>query len=833
MAGSQRKQKDNELLIEKELLTVIASLRLKIERREAVFSLLQEDDEAPFQQVVTYFLDGEVEREQARKIWSVLLEYRRDMTKTYGDRVSLHIAAYHLSRDPHTLTEKNLPDDLACSKLAQYLAIQEMKAWWERCSETGVHLREVMEEQLERLVYQGLKKQYSLCMVLVQIRHSSRGCLTKEEKIDFARFLMDACRCRDIVGHYQEDRFALIFPQTPRPGARIALDRLHKFFGMKYEQQQYFFDAALVNCPDNGRKGRDLFLIAGDHLKKIAHGPKDHIIECEGEPRALYKWWVFHLRQPLYKFIRSPLQILAAVVLIGCGIWAVEKLSFERITQWEECFKQVINESRTLPRWRWGRGNGESFAIDARDGLLEDNGALVCESGEGLWYQFPLEVHGEGKIEFKFRLALGSTFSLSCGDHPQDEFLALKFEAGWCKLISKGIVMEVIPLTMDFEINHTASIALLQEGLKVTLDDQILLENGRWGTVSPWPNKGYVYNTKGYSLVWDLRVLSRGNIKNLDWAEHPWALEMEKLPLKDPAVWAEMLLRAPARLETVLRANLQRQLELIADNSKNHQSLRRSLMEKWGEGVLGGAELWKIWLKGQKAIATKDHWGEDLLLRSPTLKEIHRAAQSPTPFETLKDYTQRELWGISKFQFLQVVLALDWESHRLAISQWAWIEIVNMLDEISELDALSACIDFLRDELTPEDPIWTSRVCEKLIFMGKNNYLDVYRAIVAQPFALAAVASWPPNRTDPLIMLIQARALPQGPAKSELLESLSPWMNNSEIGKLLKLDWMWLTVENEGLTSPKTQFMQQRLKYQSRRPELARQILLLGEGRVE
>ena len=830
-SAGQFKRLSNDLLIEKELLTVIASLRLKIERREAVFSLLQQDEEAPFEQVVGYFIEGKRSREEARKIWKVLLDYRKEMTKTYGDRVSLHIAVYHLSRDPQTLAEQRLPEDLSATNLAQTLAIQEMKAWWERCSETGVHLREVMEEQLERLVYQGLKRQFPLCLVIVRIRHGERLILSKEERGQFARFLMDSCRCRDIVGHYIDDQFALIFPQTPRPGARIALERLHKFFKQKFADKDFFFDAAIATCPDNGRKGKDLFLSAGDHLKHYGKGNKDQIIECEGEPRALYKFWVFHLRRPLHKFIRSPLQIAALTLLVVSGVFAFQKLSFDRPILWQECFKQELNASNTLPRWRWGKGEGEAFNLEAKDGFIEAGGAIVCESGERLWHQFPFEAQGEVKLEFQFRLALGGVFSLRLAERPWDEDCVLQFEPGWCKLISRGIVLEVVPLTLEYGLSHKVTLSLASEGPQITLDDLPLLQKGRWGKVSPWPSKGYITCTKGYVMVWNLRVLSHGPLQKFNPPPDEWALVMESLPLGDPSPWAEKLLKAPARLEMVLRANLQRQLPCKASGESLPQ--RKKLIETWGEVILGGDELWAKWLLHTKVSQLKEQWGEALIQRSNTLREIQRALESPAPLAVLKDYSTRELWGNNKFLFLQVVLALDWEQHRLEICPWAWMEIVNMLDELSEMDAIHICLSFLQSDLTPEDPLWTSRVCEKLILLGKNNVLDVYRAIVAQPLALAAVASWPPNSSDPLIMILQAKAMPKSEEKTVKLDSLSSWMNNSEIGKWLRLDWMWLVLENQSSISRREQFMLETLQTQSRRPELARQALLLGGGKLE
>ena len=830
-SAGQFKRLSNDLLIEKELLTVIASLRLKIERREAAFSLLQQDEEAPFEQVVAYFIDGQRSREEARKIWKVLLDYRKEMTKTYGDRVSLHIAVYHLSRDPQTLAEQNLPEDLSATKLAQTLAIQEMKAWWERCSETGVHLREVMEEQLERLVYQGLKRQFPLCLVIVRIRHAERLMLSKEEMGQFARFLMDSCRCRDIVGQYIDDQFALIFPQTPRPGARIALERLHKFFKQKFSNKDFFFDAAIASCPDNGHKGKDLFLIAGDHLKHYGKGKKDQIIECEGEPRALYKFWVFHLRRPIYKFTHSPLQIASVTLLLACGIFAFQKLNFNQPLIWQECFKQELNAAKTLPRWNWGRAEGEAFKLDAKDGFIQSDGSLVCESSERLWYQFPFEAQGEVRLEFQFRLALGGAFCLRLAERPWDEDVVLQFEPGWCKLISNGIVLEIVPLTLEYGLSHKVSLTLASEGVRITLDELPLLEKGRWGKVSPWPSKGYLTCEKGYVWVSDLRILSHGPVQKFNPVPDEWAVMMESLPVGDPSPWAEKMLKAPARLEMVLRANLQRQLRFIA--SDNALTQRKKILETWGEVILGGDELWAKWLHNTKVSQLKDQWGEALIQRSNTLREIQRAIESPTPLSILQDYSKRELWGNNKYLFLQVVLALDWEKHRLDVAPWAWIELVGLLDELSEMDAMHICLNFLQSELTPEDPIWTSRVCEKLILCGINNVIDVYRAIVAQPLALETVASWPKNTTNSLIMLLQAYAMPAGEARTISLETLSPWMNNSDIGKLLRLDWMWLMLQDQSAASRKNQYLLETLQSQSRRPELARQAILLGGEKLE
>jgi GGDEF domain-containing protein len=830
----------SDLQVERELLTIIVSLRLKLDKREAIFCLTHDEDEAPYEEVMSYFVDGTFEgREEARTLWKTLLNYREEMGKMYGQRISLHIAMYHLMRDPEYLLESQVKDGFSCSKIVGILAVQELKAWWERCSETGVHLREVMDQQLERLVYHGLKSNQPVTLVLVCISHE-RGTLKLEEKGEFARFLMDACRCRDIVGHYQNDLFALIFPQTPRQGARIAVERLRSFFHERFQAEPYVMTFAIANSPENGRQGRELSLVASDTIHKYqgrgSPSPledrskgsdiedRDLILECEGEPRWLYQCWVFHVRHPLRTFITSPLKVALVLILLGAGIYAFRQLDWNSAPTWVLKSEQTLNESGIFPAWNWGRGKGESFRLDASDGFVSSAGELVIEDLEDLWFSFPAKVQGAVRLSLSLKMSLGSRFRLCFGDSVASQRVEIELTEKACSLSCDGVVMELVPWSLEPLTRQDLVLSWEEEGISLMLNDESLLTGGRWGHGGSWPQKCFVETKGGYVLLRDLKVHERHSSAFTDRSLGRWEQDLLDLGPMGPSAWAEKMLKAPARLEMVLRENLVDRLDAELAG-KDQQMKRRQWLEKWGETVLGGPKIWLDWLKSIETPQLRSMWGENLVLRSLTLKNLVAAAESDTPIPVLSEMANGELWGGARETFLKTCLVLDWGPHRLEVAQWVWAERIKTLDDLDTADRLQCCLDYLVDELAPEDQDFMVRICETLVVLGTDQARRIFLALVANPIAMDVVSRWEAKPDDVLLNLLKAKGMALGEERDAKLSSLGSLMSNTEMGKILRYDWIWLCMQTSGLQDRQGQVMYQELSRQSRYPELARMSL--------
>lgn len=818
---------DQDLHVERELLAVVAGLRLKLDAREAVFCLLNDEAEAPYLPVLGYFLEPFEEaltELEARLIWLALLDYRLEMCGIYGQRISLHIAMYHFTRDPEFVGKRGLRSGLKCAPLVQRLAIQELKAWWERCSETGVHLREVMDQQLDRLTYHALKANHPISLVLLRVSGDA-GPLSAQKRVDVAQFLMDACRCRDIVGHYEEDFFALIFPQTPRQGARIAVERIRSFFHKKFNDEKYTMVCAIANCPENGREGRALSLSSIDVIRQYGKAQDDVILECEGEPRWLYQLWVFQIKDPLKKFLTSPLKVAAAILLIALGVYAAQQLNFSMSRNWNVVLKQEASEQGALPRWNWGRGNGDSFPLEARDGLLSSSGELILEESGDFWYRFPCELRGDVRVSMKFKMCAGTSFSWCLGPKPSQKALALEFSLTSCTVLRDGVVLDVLPWSIDPLQECHLQVVFSPSGMELQLDDELLLEGGRWSVGEAWPKQGFFTVNSGYALVKEVQMSVRGDGDGGEIQDDRWLRDILNLKGSDPSAWAEKMLRAPARLEPVLRGNLERAL-LEHDVLQDHEQ-RKAWVLQWGETVLGGPKIWLSWLKDFEASALSAFWGQDILERSMSLKVLSQAGLSQRPVELLSSYANDELWGMSRDLFLKTVLKIDWGRHRFDVAQWAWEERLKELEELPRRGRLELGLDFLIDELVPEDPQWMKTVCDWLLRDGMVRPQAVFKRISGNPLAMQVVMDMEGGADRFLLKLLQAKGTPVGFERRDLLSGISSWVNNTEFGKMLLFDWMWLQLENEGLQTREGQFFHQVLSQQSRNPDLARAAMAM------
>jgi GGDEF domain-containing protein len=824
LKGSEHLQSDRQ--IESELLTVLASLRLKLDKREAIFCLLNDEDEAPYEKVLTYFVEDDWPRERAKELWVGLLKYRMELGKVYGQRISLHIAMYHLMRDPEALRDLNLEDGLNASKIVQILAVQELKAWWERCSETGIHLKEVMDQQLERLVYHGLNSNREVSFVLVKVL-DAKGELDGEQRSEVGRFLMDACRCRDIVGHYQDNHFALIFPQTPRQGARIAIERLKEFFHKKFNDSGLHLIFAMSNCPENGREGRDLSLVAMDSISEYQKKHKgqveeDVIIECEGEPRWLYRCWMFHLREPLYSFVSSPLKIAIFLVAMSLSVYAFRQLSWQPERIWITAYEQDFSEEGLFQIWNWGRGEGESFPLERRDGFTSTSGDLVIESGDDVWFQLPIEGQYELQLNFTLKVALQSTFVMSFGPDPITSLAEVRVSQKNIELVDRGVVMEIAPLSFGALEELDLVLEWTQAGVRALINGETYIEEGRWGEMDGFSDKAYFRALDGYALVKDLQLSRRSELDGSR-SLGRWESDFIELGDRGPSAWAEKMLKAPARFEAVLRSNLMRRLDMELGAGQSDE--RPNWLEKWGETVLGGPAIWSDWLRDIEAVTLREHWGQVNMDRSLTLRTLVEASEADEPVSVLKDLVERELWGSSKELFLQTCLVLDWGAFRMDVSAWVWSERFKDLEELSPSEQLSLCLDYLSDELAPEEEHFVLRSCETLLKLGPLRARSIYLAMVANPMVMGLLESWPTKNDDVLLSMIKGKIdMAKGLEPSSLM-SLGSWMNNTEIGKVLRFDWMWLCLQHHGMESKDGQYFYKVLTNQSRYPDLARAAL--------
>jgi hypothetical protein len=117
------------------------------------------------------------------------------------------------------------------------------------------------------------------------------------------------------------------------------------------------------------------------------------------------------------------------------------------------------------------------------------------------------------------------------------------------------------------------------------------------------------------------------------------------------------------------------------------------------------------------------------------------------------------------------------------------------------------------------------RICEALVVLGTDQARRIFLALVANPIAMDVVSRWEAKPDDVLLNLLKAKGMALGDERDAKLSSLGSLMSNTEMGKVLRYDWIWLCLQTSGLQDRQGQVMYQELSRQSRYPELARMSL--------
>lgn len=816
---------------------MVVALRLKIDRQEAIYSLLNLEEEAPYWEVMGFFVSGEtLSIEQARAYWEVLLEYRREMSQTYGDRVSLNIAIYHLTRDPDRLARIGLAQAWSCSKLVQTLAIQELKAWWERCSETGLLLKEVMDQQLERLVYHGLKQKATVSLGLVELVSEKE--IKAELRSEVASFLMNSCRCRDIVGHYQENRFALIFPQTPRAGSRVAVQRLQEFFQREFPGAEAKLMVAIASSPENGNQGRDLLLLAGDTLgaqmKLLEKGKaklEDVILECEGESPPLYRWWTFHLKEPTMRSLRSPKCVASVIILVLLAILSVPHLNFQTQNTWSPVLVKEWELRSDLHRWRWGRGGSDAFELQEQDGFVVGGSQLLMEASENVWFRSVLSAEGSLKVNFEVEVHPASVFLLELKEVGKRAEYQIRLTHESVEWSLEGVT--VLRQSLVSPGDHRFNVLLKSEPefSRLEVNGETLVEAGP-GYVrrSPWPGQCYVRAERGWSLLGKLEVQSKNFDEETEedlFADVPLTTRMLELGRDAPLeAWFDLMDDQRSGVSEILLSNI---LNRVRRSHARDPQATLDLLMKRGRG-LSLDSLWPKLLKGVSATSLLTLFTEGDLFRHRLLGVVHEAQRGRLgPSISLESSLSSGSWGNGLPDMLDAISVIDWGDGNESVGGW----VASHRWELARSEDVSLSFEpFLKilKGPTPSDPNLRKEILDKAIFFADHDPYAVYLNICKhlEEFPKPEKKGWVDSireSSNPMEVLLVAKYHYDKNVKDDAYNKVERWIRVTDFGKILYYDWLWLGVEEHLLASKDTRANLLRLTSQSRRDDLARLAL--------
>jgi GGDEF domain-containing protein len=795
-----------------ELLAILSSIKvLEHQRKKAVFALLNEENKKVCGLVIEYFIQEEFDAKQQLVMWRKLLDYREDMVQTYGDRVSLHIACYHLTRDPDSLEEVGLPSLVRCTRGAQALAIQELKAWWERCSESGAHLKEVMNEQLERMVYRANKNNQLLSFVLIKIMSTSKEVLDAETRSSFARHLMDSCRCRDIVGHYEKDLLAIIFPQTPADGAKIAIGRVSQFFHEKFGEGKYVWQVAIATCPDNGVTPQELVLMAEDRLSKMKKTKVDHVESCEGKASKLYLNFSHYIKQPALQILSSPLKTAIALLILAAAFAAMLKVTGSNSDQWKIELELVMNENQTFPEWTWGRGDSDEFDLEFIDGFVSHSNEYILENQNDHWLAIPDSSSDRVKLEFKVWLSALSEMNVSFGALQKPDLNltldpdGLEIKQGGIllyKMQYENIVDDYVDITLEWGL-HDVQMSISGEQI---LEPTWLPHQRQSG------GKIYFQMESGFALVSELKLYGKKDESKYDLKSIEIMTRLMSLSEQSRSEKVSALL--PMLSEHLLAK------ENVKEEVREYLKNPDETPPDWLAKIISSPELKGFWMK---------HLPQ-LYRAAPEL--IHElkgvpdwVQQHPVDLKTAQQRFESMLKTDEAQQFLEFLVAKNLTEKDKDLYSWAWKQLVQNAPRDLE-DKIELFLQFIQEAGSKLKVGDVESVFHQLGNLSPKNNVDIYYVLKSYLESLGKVGresmlDYNYIDANPVLQLLSLQYMPEGEKKIECVERISLDIGKTNFGKALCYEWMWFSVHKVEKITREERVLLEQLSLQSRRPKLA------------
>lgn len=794
-----------------ELLAILSTINVvEHQRKKAVFALLNEENKKVCDLVIKYFIQEEFEPQQQLTLWRKLLAYREDMVQTYGDRVSLHIACYHLTRDPDSLEEVGLPSLVRCTRNAQALAIQELKAWWERCSESGAHLKEVMNEQLERMVYRANKNHQVLSFVLIKIKSVTKEVIDTEKRSAFARHLMDSCRCRDIVGHYEKGLLAIVFPQTPAEGAKIAIGRVSQFFHEKFGQQNYVWQVAIASCPDNGVSPQELVLMAEDRLSKMKKSSQDTVESCEGKASKLYLNYAHYIKQPVLQILASPIKTAMAILIFAMAIAAMLKVSGSNADQWKVELEQVMNEHQVFPDWTWGRGDSDAFDLEFVDGFVSHSNEYILEDMNEHWLSIPDSKSDRVRLDFKIWMSALSELKIYFGEIQQST-LSLEMTTDLLQVKQADILLYEVEYSSIVDDYVELSVEWGDEEVHVFLAGESILPPSWLPIKRESGGRIYFKMESGYALLSELKLSGKKD-------------EQAELVKNN-----EIMTRLVSAANGKTAEKVQQLISMQGENDLVQKNLEELLLEYFKNP----AEQRPGWVM---KIITHPSMREFCL---KNLSEVYQIAPNFTkglegipgwlkePPINLKDSQQKydSLPANEELRFLKMMALKKVNYDDKKWLRWTWKQLVQNSPR-DPVDRIQLFLTFFIEVAHFLDVEDVKPIFLQLGHLASKNNLEIYYGLKKYLEKLDEssrnkILDFDYIEVNPVLQLLYLQYMPEGESKIECIERISLDIGKTNFGKVLCYEWMWYSVQGVEDVTREERSILESLSKQNRRPKLA------------
>jgi len=685
-------------------------------------------------------------------------------------------------------------------------------------------------------VYRAQKNHQLLSLVLIKIVSKNKKVIDAKQRSIFARYLMDSCRCRDIVGHYERSLFAIIFPQTPTEGAKIAIGRVKEGFYEKFSSDDYKWEVSIATCPDNGSNSEELMIMAEDSMRALKKSNDDLVVGSEGKPSYLYFKYVTYVRHPVSQTLHSPFKMALVFIVLIFGIYALFKVNNNKYSQWNVVMEQVLNESEVFPEWEWGREGSEGFKLEPVDGYISNSNEFILEHFSKSWFSFPLVKSDRIKLTFDLMLSELIQLKISFGKMNLGN-LELTFYNDRLEISQSSAILYFVPYESIVALKSHIEIELGKNDLRIVQNGEELLKTSWVPERSLNDDRIYFQCQNGYAFVSELKLLGKYDEVTIEIPSDDQLVRIMGMDLdaklnylktlkpKDKAVvalWKDVTQEIYSKLEKEDRRDSKWISQLSEVQYKNNENdFWYGLIPRLNEEEL---------IELGRAIKT------DLLNFDGVKSCLWFLEQKEE--ELTKELIIHELNKISDVRVKALCTKMLYyrssEKSGLDLQYWLWDESIYNFRENDEV-YLKLYLDFFKNRAhLYSREVLKSHLSEMLRLAVKDNLavfevLSVFLAKIDNEmrdsfFEKSMLLN------DTTLLLLNLKYLPEGESKIECAERLSLDIGKTYFGKLIRYEWLWYVVKGTERITYEEEAMLEELSLQSRRPKLAAEALKVLES---
>ncbi len=626
--------KDNlHLRMEVQAILLKQSRNAKLAAEQAL-RIINAEAGADYSSLLRYLTGKDLPQDQAKKLWTGIVDYAAELRFRLGDRVSAHIGFYHFSRDEEALKKCDWHEPMPCSPSAQMVAFLEMRGWWERDERTGIHRGDVMRARVERELSACRMKKSFFSLVHVWVPENEHSDKVLE---GLSAELMNRTRSSDVVGHWNESTLAVLLPMTPLAGAEVVVRRLceHISQNESYPPQT---KVTLLNAPLDGVKMLAIDTAFGSALRHVG---KNNVPwgRPAGSGMAVFSQIKYLLTGGLKKQLRHHPQHFIIVMLLFLaigGLYSVRAKLWNLQDVWVPAASfEALDGNGTSKDWQTNRGSSSSSSpLVLFSDTMPQMGVLALDSSAGITsvqsHQLPMQ------IDFEFRLPIDRQLLIQW----REANISLRLERDFMKLYqdkqllaSKHIICGRNRNSLHLILDKHAISWKLKKGEMTSWQLPSRLTNRqklRWscqGMGAPV----LVYNIKVYKWSGDRYLPSQGwvtdRIKDVMGGSVLTPYDIQNLLGDDLEQMTVLSLASPAQKQNLLALSpyLYERAMLSAGYWQEIENASKSLSDK-------DALLWQWWM--ERWVVQGDKRAVQYLQSAPN-NQVSAAIQKVLTFKNL------------------------------------------------------------------------------------------------------------------------------------------------------------------------------------------------------